>query len=260
MTDPTYTINVIAHRLFGTRYEVVEGLPDRDPPNLFHPIQVLPQHLRFRRQLQLFTDYEHGTTRSEENIRALFTRNPAYRYPGDKTLNDIYAPAGIQFRLVGVLDQTIESHLADFALHSQQSSIARRFHQPDAINIYLIREIPGAFGTAQLYSPHVPASGYLFLADRDGTPFSQSHATLIHEFGHVLGLPHMPYPENLMHTWSSDRTLRLEPPQIPILRHHASLLAADPLVAGVPLIDPGLLIPRREGFRAWEFDIDLEEG
>ena len=62
-----------------------------------------------------------------------------------------------------------------------------------------------------------------------------------------------------MHTWSSDRTLRLEPPQIPILRHHASLLAADPLFAEVPLIDPGLLIPRREDFREWEFDIDLDE-
>src|SRR5215471_16403609 len=141
MPVPIISLGVVAHRLYGTSYEVVEVAPDHDPPILFTALRPIVSAARLRRELRLFTDYGHGTTRSEENVRALFVRNPAYTYPDDKTPDDYYAPAEIHFSLIRVVDQMIDTHLADYMLQTSTWDVAQRLNEPGVLNVYFVRDM-----------------------------------------------------------------------------------------------------------------------
>ena len=101
MPDPVYTINIVAHRLFGSTYQSAsDARVDRiagilgawSAGSLPRPM-VVPE-----------PDYDHGTTRSEADVQALFSRDPAYHYPRDLTLNDIFEPLSVRFELLRVVE------------------------------------------------------------------------------------------------------------------------------------------------------------
>lgn len=259
MPDPLYTINVVAHRLFGTQYREVEPRIERSTG------RSISNHLRIepmfrRRAIRAFPDYDHGTTRSETDVRALFARETGYEYPGDLTLNDIFEPLGVQFRLLRVGDEVIDSHLADLAATRSDAmeDIARQHNERYALNVYFVRDIRGAYGTARYYSRHQQHPTFAFVADNPYQPFARSLRTVAHELGHVLGLPHMPSLENLMAGIGADsRSLNFEPPQIHVARHHASMMAAP---SSIPVDDDlRWVLPHPDLYRDWDFTLDEEE-
>ena len=259
MPGPAYTINVVAHRLFGstyrsavdTRVDRIGGILGESSAGLLPRPMIVPE-----------PDHDHGTTRSEADVQALFARDPAYAYPGDRTLNDIFAPLAIRFALLRVVDDPIDSDLADFSPQSALRGIARQHNIGHVLNIYFIRDIDGAYGLATIFSRHPRYPTYAFVSDRlEDIPgyvtppeyrFAPSLITIAHELGHVFGLCHMPGQVNLMYQWgTSPDTLIFEPPQIRIARHIASLVADDQRLIDMRDLDRGL--PRVRPDPVWFF-------
>jgi hypothetical protein len=248
MPGPAYTINVVAHRLFGSTYrsaadarvDRMGGILGDSSAGLLPRPMVVPE-----------PDYDHGTTRSEADVQALFSRDSAYRYPDDLTLNDIFQPLSVRFELLRVVDDPIDSDLADFAPQSALHGIARQHNIGHVLNVYFIRDIDGAYGLAKTFSRHPSYPTYAFVSDRlEDIPgyvtppeyrFAPSLITMAHELGHVLGLCHMPGQVNLMYEWGTNSdSLIFEPPQIRIARHQARLMLADQRLLDMREIDRGL--------------------
>jgi hypothetical protein len=228
MPEPVHTINVAAHRVFGSVYRrVTDTSVDRIAGILGSgSTGMLPRPLIFP-----FLDPEHGTTRSEADIAALFSRDPAFTYEDGRALNDIFEPFGIRFTLTGIVDDAIDSDLADFMSQPAVRGIARQKNLRRVLNVYFVRDIAGAFGIAQTFSRHWQYPSYAFVADQLERPsgrFAGSLITLAHELGHVLGLHHMPGAENVMYfSGTTPRSLAFSAPQIRIARQQAKLIVLD---------------------------------
>jgi len=254
MPEPEYALNVIAHRVFGRRFDTVEIESSAGSSNDFG-VQSLSPLPPPRRAFRRFIDPEHGTRRSEDEIRALFDRDPAFEYPEGRSLTDIFQPAGVRFRLVSLREAMIDSHVADLTRQSMLREVAAVLSEPGAINVFFVRDINGAHGAGDFYSPVRSPSGFAFIADRPphGASFKRSLVTLAHELGHVLGLPHMPSDENVMRNEGTTlASLIFEPPQIPIARHRAALVAA---AQPTDTVDWESLFPRRRSERDWFFEV-----
>jgi hypothetical protein len=59
-------------------------------------------------------DTRHGTHMTVEKIRAVFHADPSVPGADGFTVNSIWESTGIRFVLLAVVDETIDSHLADY--------------------------------------------------------------------------------------------------------------------------------------------------
>lgn len=113
------------------------------------------------------------------------------------------------------------------------NSLLRPVGREGVINLYFARRINGAWGFARPYYParagHIPIATIADLRDRSENPDTQwkhSLITLAHEFGHVLGLGHVAFDENIMYGHGTLLgSLKLDQPQAAICRNRAACLS-----------------------------------
>ena len=208
------TIPVVAHRLFGTRVrrEVADPAPERAIVSV-GPRQVT--HLPGLWSSELYApttvwiteiDRSHGTRRTTDEIAAFFAPDPALAYTRGTTVNDIWSPLGVEFRLVETVEHAIDNDLAD--MMSQDTRVyyplAERLGRRNAVNLFLVRALVGAIGrSGGVYAARDRYPAYAFLSDihdlsLDFFRWQYDNVVLAHEFGHLFGLPHMPDARNLM--------------------------------------------------------------
>lgn len=259
MNDELLIPQVIVHRIYGTGFEWVDRAAGGDAYERM-AYRSVDSHGLHRRELRSFLDRDHGTARGEREIRALFERDDEFVYPEDMTVNDIWAQVGIRWHLTGILDHAVLSPTADYLLQTGVVAMARRIRDAEAVNVYCVREIAGAFGMAHPVVPSQDGGDFAALSDRADNlasrRFQLSIVTLAHELGHLLGLPHMPDFDNCLHTWSHEGALRLDVPQKGIARHRARLLVERqrgrlPVSA---LLRRVLHSPGFARHRGWHFD------
>ena len=265
MTDLRFDVPVIAHRLFGTR--LVERLSETGP-------RLRSAGSSFRRDLGFprFTDEsvlyptidrDHGSTTSVETIRAIFTEDLGIEGSNGLNVNSIWEPTGIRFVLLAIVDEVVDSYLADLVprdttryfkdeeVHEDLvdvlpdplnfrgllgNLIEKRREYRDAVHMIFARDLEGRNGEGHSASKYKPA--WILLPDfwtfRDETPEErwQRWMTIVaHEFGHVLKLPHMPGRENVM-WWAASRAS----PQMKITQTRVAQEAASRYV-----LPPGTL-------------------
>jgi hypothetical protein len=231
MSDRRYVVPVVAHRLFGWRAVPVEepelssarrGLQPAFPalPGAIPRIPgigISPVR-RYRREI----DTSIGTARSIAEIEALFVPDAALAYTAGLTVQDFWAPADIAFELIAIADHAIDSATAALVPGLEATrELALRFNVPGALNLYLAKDIRGAWGIGYPDNPDEDDGvvGFAFLSDRydDVTPLEDPDRwradviTAAHEFGHALGLLHRLEEENLMYGYgTTPRSERLE--------------------------------------------------
>ncbi len=246
--SPLYTVPVIAHRLFGQRYRSVSvepGFPDDDGPFPFGergPGFVVRGSVNTSSVPEI--DRSVGTGRSWSEVDAMFVADPAEAVGDGRTVNDLWAPTGIQFELIDRRDAQTSSGLARMlpADVRFQDAALDPLRVPGAINLFLVHDIDGAWGVARRAlptRPHaIPVAVVADMRTRSSDPatrWRQSLITLAHEFGHVLGLGHVAFANNMMFgqgtVASSDG---LELPQITVCRSRAAYLSGAVSPAGGP--------------------------
>src|SRR3990170_3144949 len=154
MPEILFSIPVVAHRMFGTRYVARRAslrLSGRLGLVFESPFSIGQEEIPVS-----IVDQSHGTRFSIEEIRALFVPDASLEYTEGFTINEIWRQAGIEFRLVTTVDHMIESHLADFMPRDSSIEVgyARRFNRPGALNIYFVRDLERNRGIASLYVPN----------------------------------------------------------------------------------------------------------
>lgn len=209
-------IPVVAHQLYGTRMERVtlsrpsvpspatrEGLPWLSAVPL--PFEI-PSEIAGHFWIPSI-DRSHGTQRTRQEISAFFSPVPDLTYTEGFTVNDVWAPAEIEFRLVDTVEHSIDSDLADMMSADDRIyyPLAESLGRSDAVNLFLVRALEGAAGRAiGYYAAGGGRKASAFLGDlwelgRTSTRWQQDIVVIAHEFGHLLALPHMPHESNLMH-------------------------------------------------------------
>lgn len=189
-------VPVVAHRMFGRRH-VGTGLRDterRTPPGPFGPGVPLGPELETRAEV----DTSHGTRRQSEEIERLFHEGERPAHTRGWSVNRLWQPAGVQFVLVGIVDEMIDSHYADYLVNSRTVDLSGRDYER-AINVYFFRQLHGAWGFV--------GEGRAFMADRwdpSETAATREETwrhdviTMSHELGHVLQLNHRDETDNVM--------------------------------------------------------------
>ena len=227
------TIPVFACRLLGTR--VVRrtssrprsrrsaGSPYRPEPFDEGPALGVPTWVPE-------TDRSHGTRRVPQEVAAFFAPDPGLAYARGLTVNDVWRPAGIAFRLVESVERAVDSDLADLTSTSPDTldPVAERLGRADAVNLFLVRSLLPAAGTSSgTYAPGDGRRAYAFQGDLDDlrtTPerWGLEIMVVAHELGHLLGLPHMPDRGNLMYAVANATSTRLAQTQIRIAEARAT--------------------------------------
>jgi hypothetical protein len=175
-------------------------------------------------------DRSHGTRRVSPEVAAFFAPDPGLAYTHGLTVNDIWRPAGIAFRLGESVERAVDSDLADLASVSPDilEPVVARLGRADAVNLFLVRSLSPWWGTSSgTYAPGDGRRAYGFLGDlRDLTPtparWAQEIVVVAHELGHLLGLPHMPDEGNLMYFAAGEDATRLTQTQIRIAEARAT--------------------------------------
>jgi len=259
MTDLHFDVPVVAHRLYGTRYvERLSRISRRAPD--FHGTGRLievrtedgPLTLRFpstRPVLYPAIDRAHGTTISLEAVRAIFTGDPEVAGSEDMNANSYWGPMGIRFVLLGIVDDAIDSSFADFVPNDGRyydelfEPIMRKGRvSRQAIHILFVRNLEGKAGTASAGSkykaPRILLEDFWSIPDETpGQTWARWMATVAHELGHALNLPHMDDRDNLMWFSQTRSRLQIRRTQMRIAHGSASSYSVPP---GVPAVAPYL--------------------
>lgn len=238
--SPFYTVPIIAHRLFGQQryqgFSIEPGFPDDDNP--------FPRHDRgpgfvVRGTLEADgppgIDRGVGTWRSWQEIDAMFVADPTVDASDGTTVNDLWASSGIRFELVERIDAQTSSGLARVlpADSRLRDAIIYPLRRPGAINLFLVREIDGSWGYARRSFPVrpdiIPLAVVSDMRTRSTDPTNRwrlSLITLAHELGHVLGLGHVAFNDNVM-LGSGTRlsSVDFHLPQIAVCRSRAAFLS-----------------------------------
>ena len=237
---PEYTIPVVVHRLFGSRFTgfwVERGFPEDLPggiPRADAPGFVVRGSAA---GLERVIDRSHGTTLGWPEVRAMFEADAAADGSDGTTVNDLWAGTGVRFAIAAERDHGISSAYADFlpADSRLRNPVILPLLEPGVVNLLLVREIDGAWGSAREYLPMRPyLPNFILLGDRLGVPagpgpagrWQRNLVTLAHEFGHVLGLGHVGWIDNVMYgngTRSESRDLVVT--QVSRARHVAGFLS-----------------------------------
>lgn len=210
-------IPVVAHQLYGTCMERVAlsrpsaarspAIRDGSPwlsavPLPFEISSEMAEHFWIRN-----IDRSHGTQRTRLEIPAFFSPVPDLPFTGGLTVNAVWAPAEIEFRLIDTVEHSIDSDLADMMSADTRiyEPLAESLGRSDAVNLFLVRALEGADGRAMdYYAPGGGRKASAFLGDLgelDATSprWQRDIVVIAHELGHLLALPHMPHEANLMH-------------------------------------------------------------
>jgi hypothetical protein len=243
---PIYTVPVVARRVFGTRYAGGAYLDRRrasDDPDFFLPADLPPMAVRGRvGDVRPVIDRGHGTRRSWEELRAVFTPDASLDHTEGLTVNDLWREAGVEFRIVEEVDDMIASDVADFVPADVRlwKPVFAPLHRLKAINLYFCRELEGRWGQGSIYLPHREQFAvYAIVNDRTESAewadaseaWRHMIITIAHEFGHVLGLSHVAWIDNVMYGHGTRAgSTGIEPPQWAHARYRARYLAgaADP--------------------------------
>ncbi len=190
-------VPVVAHRMFGRRFVPVEiRTSGRSTPGgpFGLGVPVGPEII-----VEEMVDTSHGTRRSVEEIERLFHEDATPHYAQGFAVNGLWRPADVQFVLVGIIDETVDSHYADYlGSDSRFWPDLSRWHDDDAINLYFFRRLAGAWGWAK--------GGRAFVADHwdpavggaTKDAWKQDVITTSHEIGHVFDLGHRGARDNIM--------------------------------------------------------------
>jgi hypothetical protein len=138
-----------------------------------------------------------GTIRDWNEIRDIFDNCNEEPYRADLCVDNIWAPAGIEFRII----VRREIRIADNWAHQLPATVLREFSRahnlPRLLNVYFLRAVEGAraWGAADRNPGQNGQQGALWVGDRCfEAPTSECWAedivTIAHEAGHFLNLAH----------------------------------------------------------------------
>ena len=191
-------VPVVAHRMFGRRFVPVGTRTSgrRTPGGPFGlGVPLGPEVI-----LEEVVDTDHGTRRSVEEIERLFHEGATPHFTRGFSVNLLWRPADVQFVLVGIVDETVDSHYADYlGSDSRFWPDLSRWHDDSALNMYFFRRLAGGWGFAK--------RGRAFVSDRwDPAIGGVKHEdvwkrdviTASHEIGHVFDLGHRGDRDNIM--------------------------------------------------------------
>ncbi|MFN8522658.1 MAG: matrixin family metalloprotease [Chloroflexota bacterium] len=250
-TPPPTVLPVVAHRILGAESDITPPISERVPayeedrrwlawssrgsassvrrPPVKSAARVASPAAEARR-------LSPGTRRTIEQIRDLFDGGGRGEGTYPSNVNRIWAPAGVELRLVAVVDHAIKWTLSWAVDSALISGIARELNTPHVVNLYCFRTILGATGVGG-FSP-VPLDStrhnvpFAAIEDWEETAtgeagWNSAVRTAAHELGHLLRLRHHESSANLMYPWATESAHNLEPTQVMLAHEHALKYAPE---------------------------------
>lgn len=266
MTDLHFRVPVVAHRLYGTRY--IERISDIGSrlPGMGSIGATRAGLIRGGSVLYPAINRDHGTRITVESIRGIFVEDRESAGTSRFSVNTYWEPMGIQLELVGIIDEVVDSHFADFIPSDTRyyktlvDTVANRTvtsvgspvvdHMArNEIHLIFARSLEGRAG--QAYGSSKFKSSWILLGDFLPRPHETEEetwnrwiGTVAHEFGHVLHLTHRDDRQNLMWPYQTDYRLEIKATQMRIAQAAADSYSVPPRA---PFIAPYLGI--RDEFR-----------